>query len=48
MGLFDKQSEMANMGEDSWDPRFAEPGVDVRPEVFRAVGNAYGRIRGKR
>lgn len=48
MGLFDKQSEMAKMGEDSWDPKYAEPGVDTTPEVFRAVRNVYSRIRGKR
>lgn len=48
LGLFDKQTEMARMGEDSWDPKYAEPGVDTTPEVFRAVGNAYSRVRGRK
>lgn len=48
LGLFDRQTEMARMGEDSWDPKYAEPGVDTTPEVFRAVGNAYSRVRGRK
>lgn len=43
-----KQSDSAEMGKDSWDPKFAEPGVNTTPEVFQAVNNAYARLRARK